>query len=119
MTVIVVEWLVDPLVPVSVTAYVPAEVPVGTVTEMVAVCEAPAETASEDGLKLTVQPVGADAVKVTVPLKSLTDVAVTVDVPEEPACTLKVDGEETKKSGVGVGGGGGGTGLLRLPRSSV
>jgi len=57
----------------------------GTVTEIVAEAEAPDATATDDGLTLTVHPVGADTVRATVPLKLLSDVTVTVEVPEKPA----------------------------------
>jgi hypothetical protein len=85
LTVIVAEWLVDPFVPIKVIAYVPAVAVFGTVIEMVDGFKAPEEIVAEGGLMLTVHPVGADVVRVIVPLKPLSDDTVAVALPEDPA----------------------------------
>jgi hypothetical protein len=54
----------------------------------------------EVGVKLVVNPLGADAESETVPVKPLRAFTVTVEVPEDPLLIVKVDGAaETEKSG--------------------
>jgi len=59
------------------------------------------EVEIEVGLRLTVNPVGADADSVTVPVNPFRAVTVIVEVPECPPLMLKDDGEaDNEKSGV-------------------
>ncbi len=84
----VAEWLSNPLVPVTVTVYVPAE----PLHDKVDVCEAPRMMLV--GLRLHVRPVAGDMVEVrpTVPVKPLTGATVMVDVPVAPATTVTAIG---------------------------
>ncbi len=81
-TVMVVEWIVDPLVPATVNVYAPACADAGTSIEIIDDLKLPEVSVSEVGLSETVQPAGAAAVKPIVPLNPLTDAAVTVVVAE-------------------------------------
>ena len=92
-TVIVVVWLNEPLVPVTVTGYFPAAVLDGTVIVNVDELDPPDETVSEGWLGDALQLFGAAVVSVTVPLNPLSDVTVIVELPEAPAWTVKADGE--------------------------
>jgi len=92
-TVMVVVWLNETLVPVTVTGYFPAAVLDGTVIVNVDELDPPDETTSEDELRDAFQPVGAAAASVTVPLNPLSDVTVIVELPEAPAWIVKADGE--------------------------
>jgi hypothetical protein len=97
----VVGWFSEPLVPVAVTAYVPATVVNGTVIDSVDESDPPDATVTEGGLTVALQPDGADAVSETSPLNPLSDVTVTVELPEAPAAIAKADGDaEIEKSGV-------------------
>ena len=92
-TVIVVVWLNEPLVPVTVTGYFPAAVLDGTVIVNVDELDPPDETVSEGWLGDALQLFGAAVVSVTVPLNPLSDVTVIVELPEAPAWIVKADGE--------------------------
>jgi hypothetical protein len=96
-TVTLMVWLNDPLVPVTVTEYVPLLALLGTVTVSVDV----PDVITELGLRLAVQPVGAVAESVTVPVNPLRAVTVIVEVPEDPLPIVSVLGEaNSEKSGV-------------------
>jgi hypothetical protein len=74
------------------------------VIESVDELDPPDATASEDGLRSAPKPGGADATNETVPLNPLSDVTVTVELPEFPVWIVKVDGDaEIEKSGVATG----------------
>ena len=92
-TVIVVVWLNEPLVPVTVTGYFPAAVLDGTVIVNVDELDPPDETVSEGWLGDALQLFGAAVVSVTVPLNPLSDVTVIVELPEAPAWFVQADGE--------------------------
>ena len=86
-----------PLVPVTVTVYVPALVLLCTVIVSVDFPEVEIET----GLRLAANPVGALADNVTVPVKPLRAVIVMVDVPKDPLLIVNVAGDaDSEKSGV-------------------
>ena len=103
-TVTIAEWFNKPLVPVTVTMYVPAVADVGTVIDSVDVADPPDATVSEVGLTDALQPVGAVTVSETVPLNALSDFTVIVEVPEAPALIVRADGDaEMEKSGVVTG----------------
>lgn len=76
-TVMATVWVKDPLVPLTVTEYVPLLVPLGTVIVSVDWPDA----VIEGGLRLEVQPVGDVADSVTVPVKPFRAVTVMVEVP--------------------------------------
>ena len=83
--------------PVTVTAYPPGEAVDGTVIDSV---DEPDPPVTEDGITVTLQPEGAEADNETVPLKPLSDITVTVETPDDPATTVKAEGDaETEKSG--------------------
>ena len=104
LTVTVAEWFNEPLVPVTVTVYVPAAVVDGTVIDSVDEADPPDPTVSEVGLTDALHPVGAVAASATVPLNPFSDVTVIVEFPEAPALIVKADGEaEIEKSGVVTG----------------
>ena len=87
----------DPLVPVTVTEYGPLAVLLGTVTLSV---DWP-DVMMVFWLRLAVQPAGALVESVTVPVKLLRGVTVTVEVPEVPLWMLSVAGDaDSEKSGV-------------------
>jgi hypothetical protein len=90
-------WLNDPLVPVTITEYVPLLALLGTVTVSVDWPEV-----KDCGLRLAVQPVvGALADNVTVLVNPLRAVTVIVEVPDDPFPMLKdVGNAEIEKSGV-------------------
>jgi hypothetical protein len=89
-------WLRVPLVPVTVTVYVPALVLLCTVIVSVDFPEVEIET----GLRLAANPVGALADNVTVPVKPLRAVIVIVEVPEDPLLIVNDAGDaEIEKSG--------------------
>jgi hypothetical protein len=81
LTVTIVEWLNKPLVPVTVTVYVPAAVVDGIVIVSVDEADLADESGSEDGLEDVIQPIGAVATSVTVSLNSLSDVTVIIELP--------------------------------------
>jgi hypothetical protein len=90
-------WLSDPLVPVTVTKYVPLLALLGTVIVSV---DWP-DVVTEVGLRSAVQPVGAVAESPTVPVNPLRAVTVIVDVPKDPLGIVKVVGDVvSEKSGV-------------------
>lgn len=95
------EWLSKLLVPVTVTVYVPALVPSGTVTFNVDVRDPPDATVSEVGLRVAPKLVGTDAAtSETVLLNPLSDVTFIVELPEAPALIVRADGDaEIEKSG--------------------
>ena len=96
VTVTVVVWLNVPLVPFTVTVYVPLLVLLATVIVSVDFPEVEIEV----GLKLVVKPVGALADSVTVPVNPLRAVIVIVEVPRDPLLMLKDAGDaEIEKSG--------------------
>jgi hypothetical protein len=83
----VAEWDRVPLVPVTVTVYVPA----GPEHDKVEVCEAPRTTLV--GLRVQVKPAGETVdVSATVPVKPFTGVTVMVDVAVAPANALTAVG---------------------------
>ena len=89
----------EPLVPVTLTVYVPVLVPEGTVIfsvdEKLGV--------PEEGVSVTVQPLGYEADSVTGFPNPLSGVTFIVELPEEPALIVKVEGDaEREKSGVGT-----------------
>jgi hypothetical protein len=89
-------WLRVPLLPVTVTVYVPVLVLLDTV---IASVDFP-EVEIEIGLRLTANPVGADADNATVPVKPLRAVIVIVEVPLDPLLIVNDAGDaEIKKSG--------------------
>jgi hypothetical protein len=77
-------------VPVTVTVYAPAVAVDGTVINSV---DEPDPPTTEDGVTVAVQPEGADTVRETVPLKPLSDATVTVELPDDPATTVKAEGD--------------------------
>jgi hypothetical protein len=86
-----------PLVPVTLTVYVPLPMLLATVIVRV---DFP-EVEIEAGLRLAVNPAGAVADSVTVPVNPLIAVTVIVEVPEDPLLTLRLVGDaEIEKSGV-------------------
>jgi hypothetical protein len=85
VTVTVAVWLNVPLVPVTVTVYVPLIVPEGTVIVSVDLSLPPCETVSEVVLSDASHPAGAAVTaSATVPVNPLSDVAVTVEIPDAP-----------------------------------
>jgi hypothetical protein len=103
-TVTVTEWLNVPLVPVTVTVYVPTLVVDETFIDSIDEEDPPGATVGDDGLREALKPLGADAASETVPEKALTDVTFIVELPEAPVLIPKADGDaEIEKSGV-VGG---------------
>jgi hypothetical protein len=104
LAVTVAEWTNEPLVPVTFTVYVPASVVDGTVIVSVDEADPPDETVSEGGLGDALQPFGAVAASVTVPLNPLSDVTFIVEFPEAPALIVRADGDaDIEKSGVVIG----------------
>jgi len=95
VNVTVVTWVADPLVPVTVTVYVPA-VPEH---DRVEVWDAPRTML--EGLRVHVRPAGDTAeVRVTVPVNPLSGATVIVEVPVAPALTVTLVGlAEIAKSG--------------------
>jgi len=90
-------WFNDPLVPITVTVYVPVLVLLATLIVSV---DFP-EVENEVGLRLAVNPVGAVADSATVPVNPLRKVTVIVEVPEDPLLMLSVVGDaDSEKSGV-------------------
>ena len=90
-------WLNDPLVPVTLTGYVPLPVLLGTF--MFSVDRPDVEI--EVGLRSAVQPFGAVVESVIVPVKLLRKVIVIVEVPEDPLMIVNVAGDaDSEKSGV-------------------
>jgi hypothetical protein len=93
----VVLWLIDPLIPVTVAEYVPAAVAVGTVTVNV---DEPGGVI-DVGLTVVVSPPDAVEVSVTGFVKPLREFMVIVEVPEDPALIVIGSGDaEIAKSGV-------------------
>jgi hypothetical protein len=89
-------WLRVPLLPVTVTVYVPVLVLLDTVIVSVDFPEVEIET----GLRLAANPAGALADNATVPVKPLRAVIVIVDVPEDPLPIVNVAGDaDSEKSG--------------------
>jgi hypothetical protein len=89
-------WLNVPLVPVTVTLYVPLPVLLATLIVRVDFPEVEIEV----GLRVAVNPDGAVADSATVPVNPLRAVTVIVEVPEDPRLMLKDAGEaESEKSG--------------------
>ena len=102
-TVMSVERVAVPFVAEILTMWAPALAAEGTV--MVAVDEAPPVVGTTEEGRVTVQPLGADADKLTVWVNPFIAVAVMVDVLDAPALMFKVEGAaEIEKSGDGVGG---------------
>src|SRR5205807_4039722 len=96
VTGIVIEWVMDPLTPVTCTENAPAELPV---TVSVAVPE-PVILA---GLIVAVMEADAVGVRETTPEKPLREATVMVEVPEEPGANVMLDGlADKEKSGVPV-----------------
>ena len=96
-TVTLMVWLNDPLVPVTVTEYAPLVALFGTVM----FSEDVPEVEIEVGLTLLIQPLGADADSVTVPVNPLRADTVIVEDPEVPFPMFSVLGEaDIEKSGV-------------------
>jgi hypothetical protein len=93
VTVTVAEWLNKPLLPITVTVYVPAVVPAGTVMDSVDVADPPDAGVTEIGLTVVVQPVGAVPVSATALLNVLSEFTVIVEVPTPPALMFRADGE--------------------------
>ena len=90
-------WLRVPLLPVTVTVYVPVLVLLDTVIVSVDFPEGEIET----GLRLTANPAGALADNATVPVKPLRAVIVMVEVPLDPLLIVNDAGDaEMEKSGV-------------------
>jgi hypothetical protein len=90
-------WLRVPLVPITVTVYVPALVLLDTLIVSV---DFP-EVAIETGLRLVANPAGAVADNMTVPVKPLRAVIVIVEVPEDPLPIVNDAGDaDSEKSGV-------------------
>jgi hypothetical protein len=86
-----------PLLPVTVTVYVPLLMFLATVIVRVDFPEVEIEVE----LRLAVNPVGAVADNVTVPVNPLRAATVIVEVPEDPLLTLRLVGDaEMEKSGV-------------------
>ena len=82
------------------TVYAPAEAVEETVIDIVDEPEPPDPTVNEEGVAVTLQPDGAYGVNETAPLKPLSEVTVTVELPDDPAATAKAEGDtETEKSG--------------------
>jgi hypothetical protein len=89
-------WLKVPLLPVTVTVYVPVLVLLDTVIVNVDFPEVEIET----GLRLAANPAGALADNTTVPVKPLRAVIVIVDVPEDPLPIVNDAGDaDSEKSG--------------------
>jgi hypothetical protein len=89
-------WLRVPLVPVTVTVYVPVLVLLDTVIVSVDFPEVEIET----GLRPAANPAEALADNVTVPVKPLRAVIVIVEVPEDPLLIVNDAGDaEMEKSG--------------------
>ncbi len=97
VTVTVVEWFKEPLVPVTVTMYVPAVVLEETAMDSVDEADPPDVTASEVELSVAVKPAGADAATETVPLNPLSDATVIVELPEVPCWILSELGDADKE----------------------
>jgi hypothetical protein len=70
--------------------YAPAVAADGTAIDNV---DEPDPPVTEDGVTVTLQPDGAEADSETVPLKPLSDVTVTVELPEDPATIVKTEGD--------------------------
>jgi len=104
VTVILTVWLNVPLVPVTVSVYVPVGVEAPTEIVRVDVAEPPEGGVTEVGLKVLVVPVGRPEIeRLTAELKPLKDVIVIVEVPEAPCVIVKDDGEaDIVKSGAAV-----------------
>jgi hypothetical protein len=95
-------WLNEPLVPFTVTVYVPVLAVLATFIVSVDVPDPPETWV---GLKVAVRPDGADAESVTVPVNPFTDAIVIVEVPEYPLLMLNLVGDaDIVKSAVGGGG---------------
>jgi hypothetical protein len=89
-------WLRVPLVPVTVTVYVPVLVLLDTVIVSMDFPEVEIET----GLRPAANPAGALADNATVPVKPLRAVIVIVEVPEDPLLIVNDAGDaEMEKSG--------------------
>jgi hypothetical protein len=89
-------WLRVPLLPVTVTVYVPVLVLLDTVIVNMDFPEVEIET----GLRLGANPAGAVADNATVPVKPLRAVIVIVEVPEDPLPIVNDAGDaEIEKSG--------------------
>ncbi len=87
VTVTVAECVIDPLVPVTVTVYTPAE----PVQDRAEVCDAPSTILV--GVRVQVKPAGDTVeVKATVPVKPFTGATVIVDVAAVPTFTLTLVG---------------------------
>lgn len=99
VTVIVADWVRVPLVPVTMTAYLPEVA--GADMLNVSVAEPPAGTVT-DGFASVAEPDAADADSDTVPLKLLTDDIVIVVLPEPLGDMVSEEGlDDTEKLGVG------------------
>jgi hypothetical protein len=93
-----------PLVPVTVSVYVPAVALEEADIERVELADPPAAGVTDDGLKVAVTPGIADAASDTAELNPLTELMLRVELPEPPGCMLTELGEgEIEKSGCGGG----------------
>lgn len=105
VTVTLTVWLNEPLVPFTVTVYVPV---LAVLATTIVSFDVPDPPETWVGLKVVVRLDGADAESVTVPVNSFTGAIVIVEVPEDPLLILNLVGDvDIVKSAVGGGGGGG------------